>query len=38
MEVLEIVSLAIVVIAALVVGAIWTTTVLHWLRTTRPIR
>jgi hypothetical protein len=38
MEALEIVSLAAILVAALVLGAIWTTTVIHWLRTTRPIR
>jgi hypothetical protein len=38
MEVLEIVSLVVILAAALAVGAIWTTTVLYWLRTTQPIR
>jgi hypothetical protein len=38
MEALEIVSLVAILIAALVLGAVWTTTVLHWLRSTRPIR
>jgi hypothetical protein len=38
MEALEIVSLVAILIPALVLGAVWTTTVLHWLRSTRPIR
>jgi hypothetical protein len=38
MEALEIVSLVAILIAALVLGAVWTTAVLHWLRSTRPIR
>jgi hypothetical protein len=38
MEALEIVVLAIIVIAALALGAIWTTAAVHWFRTTRPIR
>ena len=37
MEVLEIVSLAVILIAALVLGAIWTATVIHWLRSTDPL-
>ena len=37
MEALEIVGLAIVVIAALALGAIWTTAVVHWFRATPPI-
>jgi hypothetical protein len=38
MEALETVSLVAILIAAVVLGAVWTTTVLHWLRTTRTIR
>jgi hypothetical protein len=37
MEVLEIVSLAVILIAVLVLGAIWTATVMHWLRSTDPL-
>jgi hypothetical protein len=37
MEVLEIVSLAVVLIAALILGAIWTVAVIHWLRSTDPL-
>jgi hypothetical protein len=36
MEVLEIVSLVVILIAALVLGGIWTATVIHWLRNTHP--
>jgi hypothetical protein len=36
MEVLETVSLAVILIAALALGAIWTATVIHWLRSTHP--
>jgi len=38
MEALEIVVLVVIVIAALGLGAIWTATVVHWFRTTHPIR
>jgi hypothetical protein len=38
MEALEIVSLVAILIAALVLGAVWATTVVHWLHTTRRIR
>jgi hypothetical protein len=38
MEALETVALAVIVIATLGLGAIWTATVIHWLRTTHPIR
>jgi hypothetical protein len=38
MEVLETVALAVTVVAILGLGAIWTATVVHWLRTTHPIR
>jgi hypothetical protein len=38
MEVLEVVSLAVILIAALILGAIWTATVIHWLRSTDPLR
>lgn len=38
MEVFEIVSLAVILFAAAILGAIWTTTVVHWLRTTKPLR
>ena len=38
MEALEIVALAVVVIAILGLGAIWMATVVHWFRTTHPIR
>jgi len=38
MEVLETVALAVIVVATLGLGAIWTATVVHWLRTTHPIR
>jgi hypothetical protein len=38
MEALEIVALAVIVIATLGLGAIWTATVVHWFRTTHPIR
>jgi hypothetical protein len=34
MEGLEIVLLAVILIAALILGAIWTATVVHWLRST----
>jgi hypothetical protein len=38
MEVLELVSLAVILIAAVILGAIWTATVIHWLRSTDPLR
>jgi hypothetical protein len=38
MEVLEVVSLAVILLAVLILGAIWTTTVVHWLRNTQPLR
>jgi hypothetical protein len=38
MEALEIVALVVIVIAALGLGAIWTATVVHWFRTTNPLR
>lgn len=38
MEVLEIVSLVVILIAALILGGIWTATVVHWLRSTDPLR
>jgi hypothetical protein len=37
MRVLEAVSLAVILIVALVLGAIWTATVVHWLRSTGPL-
>ena len=38
MESLEITVLPIVVVGALVLGAIWTTTAIHWLANTKPLR
>jgi hypothetical protein len=38
MEALEIVALVMVLTAVLVVGGIWTAAVMHWLRTTPPVR
>jgi len=38
MEALEVVLLVVIVIAALTLGAIWTSAVVHWLRSTHPIR
>jgi hypothetical protein len=38
MEALEIVALAVIVIAILGLGAIWTAAVVRWIRTTRPLR
>jgi hypothetical protein len=38
MEALETVALAVIAIATLGLGAIWTATVVHWLRTIHPIR
>jgi hypothetical protein len=38
MESLEITVLPVVLLGVLLLGAIWTTTVVHWLRTTRPLR
>ncbi len=37
MEVLELVSLVTVLIAAFIVGGIWTATVVHWLRNNDPL-
>ena len=38
MESLEIIVLPVVLIGALLLGAIWTTTAVHWLRNTKPLR
>jgi hypothetical protein len=38
MEALEIVALVVIVIAALGLGGIWTAAVVHWFRTTHPLR
>ena len=38
MESLEIIVLPIVLIGALLLGAIWTNVLAHWLRSTRPLR
>jgi hypothetical protein len=38
MESLEITVLPIVLIGALLLGAIWTNVLAHWLRSTRPLR
>jgi hypothetical protein len=38
MESLEITLLPIVLIGALLLGAIWTKVLAHWLRSTRPLR
>ena len=38
MESLEIIVLPVVFIGALLLGAIWTTTAVHWLRNTKPLR
>lgn len=37
MEHLEIIVLPVVLTGALLLGAIWTTTVVHWLRSTKPL-
>jgi len=38
MESLEIIVLPVILIGALLLGVIWTTTVIHWLRSTKPLR
>ena len=38
MESLEITVLPVLLIGALVLGAIWTNVLAHWLRNTRPLR
>ena len=38
MESLEIIVLPVVLIGALLLGAIWTNVLAHWLRSTRPLR
>lgn len=38
MESLEFTVLPIVLVGALLLGAIWTTTAVHWLRSTKPLR
>jgi hypothetical protein len=38
MEVLEVIALAVILLAALILGGIWTAAVIHWLRTTNPLR
>jgi hypothetical protein len=37
MEVLEVISLVVILIAALILGVIWIATVVHWLRSTDPL-
>ncbi len=37
MEVLEIVSVVAILVAAIVIGGIWMATVLHWLRSSDPL-
>jgi hypothetical protein len=38
MESLEIIVLPVILIGALLIGVIWTTTAIHWLRSTKPLR
>ena len=38
MESLEIIVLPVILVGALLLGAIWTTTAVHWLRNTKPLR
>ena len=38
MESLEIIVLPVALIGALLLGAIWTTVALHWLRSTEPLQ
>jgi hypothetical protein len=38
MESLEIIVLPVILVGALLLGAIWTTTAVHWLRSTKPLR
>ena len=38
MESLEFIVLPVILVGALLLGAIWTTTAVHWLRSTKPVR
>jgi hypothetical protein len=38
MESLEIIVLPVILVGALLLGAIWITTAVHWLRSTKPLR
>lgn len=38
MESLEVIVLPVILVGALLLGAIWTTLALHWLRSTEPLQ
>ncbi len=38
MESLEIILLPVVLIGAFLLGAVWTATTVHWLKSTKPLR